>query len=178
MKRLMSVLLISILAVLAVSSAFADQQLKTSYYTMMLPDDWDIEAVNEKDGEAEILAYFAEPDDIGIVVEAGIIYYEDWKDFSLWNADKSEVQEYVDTIMEDFQDDEPEFLDIVNAGSIPFVLIRAKDSDGDYLYADTMSNGYAVIFMVYVTDGDIVYPITDKHIEQIKNILATFQPAA
>lgn len=43
-----------------------------------------------------------------------------------------------------------------------------------------MTNGYAVEFEFFVTDaeGEKQLPLTERHIEQVKTLLATFQPAA
>lgn len=182
MKRLLSVLLAAML-VLSAATALADVTFTTPYYTMTLPDGWEIdqEDLEADSGEGmEALGYCYASEEIGMVIEAFLLTYEDLQDFSLWKADAAGVQDYVDAVMEDFADDKPEFLGIVQAGSIPFVLIRGADEYGDYLYADTMTNGYAIEFMAYVTDaeGEIQYPLSDDAIETFKSILVTFLPAA
>ena len=82
--------------------------------------------------------------------------------------------------MEEFEDSNPELIGIVTADKIPLVMIRMHDDDGDFLYVDTVTNGYAIQFEISVTDseGEKFYPITDEYIEQVKTILATFKPAA
>ena len=74
-------------------------------------------------------------------------------------------------------DDDPELIGIVYAGSIPFILLKGEDEDGEYLYVETCTNGYVIEFDVYVVDADFdQYAIKDKYIEQFKSILATFLP--
>ena len=82
--------------------------------------------------------------------------------------------------MDDYAEDDPEDLGIVMAGNIPFVLIKATDEDGEYLYADTMTNGFAIVMFVYIVDedGESQYPVSKKYVEQFKSILETFQPAS
>ena len=87
---------------------------------------------------------------------------------------------YIEDLLYQFSDDEPEYLGMVMAGNIPFVLMKGKDEEGEYLYAETMTNGHAIMFDCCVLDGDgeTLYPITQKYIDQIKSILETFQPVS
>ena len=123
---------------------------------------------------------FGEDKDIGIIVYTYKMYYEDFKDVSLWNADKAEMDEYIETLMYEFSDDNPEYLGTVMAGKIPFVLIKGTDEDGEYLYAETMTNGHAIIFDCYMfdEDGENQFPFTQEYVDQIKSILATFLPVS
>ena len=109
-----------------------------------------------------------------------LVYYEDLKDIALWNASEEQLKEYADLLLEEFADANPELIGTVTAGKIPLVLIRAADKDGEFVYADTVTNGYSIQFEFYATDtdGDKDLPLTDEHIEQIKTILASFVPAA
>lgn len=180
MKRILTAV-IALVIMLGAAAAHADDEvLTTKYFTLLLPSGWLIEKDAETDQEEgiESLALFAAPDDIGIVAAAYLIYYEDLKHLSLWSSDAEELQNYIDAVMEDFADDKPEYIGTVMAGSIPFVLIKGTDEDGDFLYADTITNGYAIEFMAYVTDpeGENNYPFTEGYIEQFKSILASFTP--
>ncbi len=183
MKRMISLIFALVLALSAVcGTAVAEKTFKTAYFTVTLPAGWDYstdDAEKMEDGD-EYLGYFGEDKEIGLIVGAYIIYYEDLTDISLWNSDEAGLREYAESIMYDFADDDPEYLGIVMAGKIPFVLIRAENEDGEYLYADTMTNGYAIEFNAYVldSDGETQYPITEKYIEQFKSVLATFQPVS
>ena len=184
MKRMISLFFALVFVLSAVyCAASAEETFTTPYFTMTLPNGWIIDTTEadkavDEDGMQD-LGIVYEDKDVALVVEAGLILYDEWKDFSLWNASEAEVQDYVDTVMEDFADDDPTCLGIVKAGQIPFVLIHGTDEDGEYLYADTMTNGYAVILYAYVEDErENLRPLTERYIELFKSILATFQPVS
>ena len=157
MKRLLSLVFALALALSAVCCAVAaEKTFKTAYFTITLPSGWDFntdDACVDEDGD-EYLGFFGEDKSIGLIVGAYKIYYEDLTDISLWNSSEAELKEYADSVMYDFADEDPEYLGIVMAGRIPFVLIKATDEDGEYLYADTMTNGYAIEFQAYVMGPD------------------------
>ena len=179
MKKLIAMILSLALALPAFLCAAAEGvTFTTPYYTLTLPEGWEIDMseTGPEDGY-EYLGCFYSPEDTGLAVYAFLEYYEEYKDVSLWNADEDDIREYAEIALEDLADDNPVFLGTVSAGSVPFVLIRGADADGDYLYADTMTNGYAIIFEACVLDYDEnQYPVTDKHIEQFRTILATLSP--
>ena len=185
MKKLLSVLLALLLALSAVCCAAAEGVVfTTAYFTLTLPDDWDFDTTpldDEEDEEGfEYLGLFGSTDDVGILAMAYLVYYEDLTDISLWNAGEEELKEYTNILLEEFADSKPEAIGTVMAGKIPLVLIRAADKDGEFVYADTVTNGYSIQFEFYATDteGEKDLPLTDEHIEQIKTILASFTPAA
>ena len=82
--------------------------------------------------------------------------------------------------LKDLEDVKPELIGVVKADKVPLVLIKGSDEDGEFLYADTVTNGYAIEFEFYISDaeGEKQLPFTDAQIEQVKTILATFKPAA
>ena len=179
MKRTLCILLALALAMPAFLCAAADSAtFTTPYYTLTLPEGWEIDMsdTGAEDG-VEYLGCFYAPDDRGLVVYAFLEYFEEMKDFSLWNAGEDEIRDYTEMALEDLADDDPVSLGTVTAGPIPFVLIKGTDADGDYLYADTMTNGYAIIFEACVLDWDEnQYPVTEKHIEQLRTVLSTLVP--
>ncbi len=183
MKRSLSLAFALLLILSAVCCAGAEEKsFRTAYFTITLPSGWDFstdEAEVYEDGD-QYLGFFGEDISVGLIVASYIVYYEDFKDVSLWNATKAEMQDYIDTVMYEFDEDDPEYLGNVTAGNIPFVLIKAVDEDGDYLHAETMTNGYAIVFRAYVIgeDGETQYPMNDEYIEQFKSILTTFQPVS
>ena len=183
MKKLLAAML-ALSLILGIASALAGTvTFTTKYFTMELPEGWEIDTESLEsvpENNAEALGMFGAPEDVGLVAGAYLVYYEDLKNLALWSSDADELQAYAEAVMEDFADDKPVYLGTFSAGSIPFVLIRGTDEDGEYLYADTITNGYAIEFMVYVTDseGEKYYPLTDDCIEQFKTILSTFKPVA
>lgn len=180
MKRTLSLLFAAMLILCAVSAACADVPFATKYFTLTLPDNWEAvtdEPDSDSKDDIEELGYFYPADEeTGLIIEALLTYYEELKDFSMWGAEESELQEYTEFVLDDFADSKPELLGVVKAGSIPFVLIRAEDEDGEFLYAETVTNGYAISFVAYVADENRVYPMTDSAVEQFKSVLATFLP--
>jgi hypothetical protein len=182
MKRLVSLLAAVILVLSAISFAAADGvAFTTQYFTLQLPEKWIIDTENLESEEGEqCLGYFGGPENVALTAGVYLVYYEDFKNVALWSSNEEELKDYTDALMEDFRDSKPELIGIVKAGKIPLVVLKCVDADGEFIYADTMTNGYAIEFEFYVTDedGKKSYPITEEHIEQVKNILATFQPAA
>lgn len=180
MKRIISLLLALLLSLSAVCCAAAEGvTFKTAYFTLTLPKDWavDYEDAGVDEDGGEYLGCFYSTDAVGIAAYAYLSYFEDWKDVSLWNADEAELREYADILLKDMEDYDPELIGIVMAGKVPFVFFKGVDEDGPFFYAETMTNGYAIAFDAYVVDEDFNQRrITDKHIEQFENILATFQP--
>lgn len=183
MKRIISLVFALVLALSAVCGAYAaEKTFKTAYFTLKLPNGWDFDTDDAEvyeDGD-EYLGVFGEDKDVGIVVLTYKMYYEDYKDVSLWNADKAEMDEYIEDLLYQFEDDDPEYIGTVMAGKIPFVLIKGMDEEGEYLYAETMTNGHAIIFDCYVLDeeGETQFPFTQEYIDQIKSVLETFQPVS
>ena len=182
MKRCIRLLAAILLLAFCVSSSVAESvTFSTPYFTLQLPEDWSISNDEpETNDNAQYLGAFADSADIGLVVVAYLVYYEDLKNVALWSSDTSDLEAYAEAVLEDFAEDSPEWLGVVTAGKIPFVLIKGTDQNGDYLYADTLTNGYAIELTAYIAgpDGDEIYPVTDGYIEQFKDILMTFQPVA
>ena len=181
MKKLTAIVLSLLLTLGIVSAMAGGETFTTKYFTVELPEGWEIDTSDlQSEENLEDLGLIYDAEGKGLAVEAFMIYYEDLKDLKLWEADDDTLKEYTGLVMEDFSEDNPVFLDIVKAGSIPFVLVKAADEEGDYLYADTITNGYAIVFMAYVLDkdGETILPLTDEYIEEFKTILNTFKPAA
>lgn len=178
MKRFTGLLLALALVLAAVGAALAaDVTLTTKYFTLTLPSGWEIQTDDLDTEEGlESLGYAGAPEEPGLVIGAFLQYDEESAGTSLWNASEKELEDYAKLLMEDFQDEKPEYIGTVNAGNIPFVLIKAADEESEYLYADTLSNGYYIMIEAYVMDDNKFYPLTDEHIEQFKSILATFVP--
>ena len=180
MKRFFTLLTAVSLLLAAVCGAAADGvTFSTAYFTLQLPDGWAVDTDDlEKEEGRECLGAFGDSAETGLVGVVYLVYYEDLKNVALWSSDESELQAYTESLLEEFADDKPESLGTVMAGRIPLVLIRGTDEDGEYLYADTLTNGYAIEFMAFSTDseGEKLYPITEEQISQFRTILSTFQP--
>ena len=182
MKKITALFLAILLTLSLAGGAFAaGETFTTRYFTLELPEGWianteDLE--DESEDGPKTLGYFSGPEEISLEAAAFLTYFDELQDFSSWSASEEEIEEYKELMMEVLEEDNPEFLGTLTAGSIPFILIRCTDEEGDYLYADTVTNGNAIQFEAYMTDGEDDYPLTDEAIEQFKTILATFKPAA
>lgn len=196
MKRLISLGIALLLLLSAVCCASAEgKTFKTPYFTITLPEGWDIDTTPLDEDETEegivYLGIFADTKRVGLEAIAYLVYYEDLKDFSLWNADEEDLELYTDFLMDVYEEDRPKYLGIIKAhssitmsdgtvrtSSIPFVLIKGMDEDGEYLCADTITNGYAIEIKAIVVDEgwENQYSMTEKYIEQFKSVLSTFQP--
>ncbi len=178
MKRTLS-LVLALIFVLSVSLAFAEGDVfETKYFTMPLPDGWTFDNSDlEVPDEGEDLGYCYASESPGLLIEGYMIPYEDLQNVSLWKSDAEELQAYIDATVEDFAEDNAVYLDTVMADAIPFIILRCADEEGEYLYADTMTNGVAIEFLAYNTDEQgNAYKITDEDIELFKSILAGFTP--
>jgi len=86
MKRAISLLLAMLVLALPACGALAEstQTFATDYYTLTLPSDWTIDS-SEANGvdEFRTLGYLYAPEVPGLVIEAGLIHYEDMSDVSL-----------------------------------------------------------------------------------------------
>ena len=182
MKKISALSVAMLLILSLVLGALAENvTFTTKYFTLDLPEGWiveteDLESYSEEG--IELLGYFGSPEVIGLTAGAYLIYYEDLKDLSLWNASDADLETYKEAILEDFADENPEYVDTLTVGMVPFVLVKCTDSEGAYLYADTITNGYSIQFQVFLADEENIYSITDEGIEQFKTILETFKPAA
>ena len=179
-KRLFAVGLCLVM-ILGMAAAHAGEAVvfSTAYFTMTLPEGWIVDLEDlEEDDNAKELGYIGDPDGSGLIAVASLVYYENLKNVALWSSDAEELQAYVDAVLEDYAEDNPQWIGNVMAGSIPFVLIRGTDADGEYLYADTMTNGYAIEFIAMRTDenGEKQLPLREQDIELFKSILSTFKP--
>ena len=184
MKRAIPLLLIALLALLPCCAALAEagQPFTTDYYTLTLPGDWVIDTSGQEDNSADfqLLGNLCSPDDPGLVIEAGLVHCPDMGGISLWSADEDAMQDYIDALLEDFEDANGEYVETLRSGSIPFVVLRASDGDGAYRYVDTMTNGYAIVFYVYhaSSDDDRISEPTEAEWALFERILATFRPVA
>ena len=181
MKRIFTALLAAalVLALACPALAEAAQTFTTPYYTLEIPRDWQIDTSDlETDDDFQELGVLLSPDVPGLVIEAGLLHYEELSELSLWNADDETIQNYIDFMLEALEDDSPKYEKKLEIGEIPFFVFSAQDEDGPYCYVDTITNGYAVAFYVYNadTDDDRLLPLTDDDWAQFEAILSTFKP--
>lgn len=180
MKRTITLLLVALMLLTPLWAALAEggKTFTTEYYTLTLPQDWEIDTSDlDKDEDFQELGTLLAPEVPGLVLEAGLVHYSELDDVSLWNMDEAGMQDYIDSVLEELGDG-AEYKTTLRVGNIPFVVCHVEDSDGPYEYIDTMTNGYAVVFYAYVADddSDALMPMSDAEWAQVESIIATFKP--
>ena len=181
MKRILAAALLFAVLTAAVCAVGADNVVfENEYYTLTLPSDWRIDLSDagvDEDGEYEDLGFLYSREDDGLAIEAGLEYYENMKDVSLWDMSAEELEAHVEELLKVYEFDDAAYLDTVYAGAIPFVIIHCEDEDGEYYYAETVTNGYVVNFYAYALDWESNYlPLRAKHLDVFRSILKSFEP--
>ena len=182
MKRIIARIVLAAVLALGMTSALGEaltQTFATGYFTLDIPGDWEIDTsdLDKEDGYEELGDIYASGKG-GMVIETGLVTYENLKDISLWNADEATMQSYIDSVLSDYADDHAEYVDTIRAGSIPFVAFKCQDEDGPYYYLDTMTNGYAIEFFAYVLDedGETMMEPTAADWALLQRIVTSFKP--
>lgn len=151
------------------------QTFKTDYYFLSIPADWEISTDDlETEETYKELGILYAPGDPGMIVETSLAYSEKLKDVILWDSTDEQIQEYVDTLLSDYADDNPEYLGRIQVGNIPFILIKAQDEVGPYHYAETITNGYKLMFFAYSEEDSAA--LTEEQYGQFLNMLGSFSP--
>ena len=96
-----------VMAVLFLTAAFASADgvtFSTAYFTLELPDNWETDMGDlKKEDNTEELGFFGGEMAGGLLAGgAYLVYYENLKDISLWNASAEELKDYEDALLEDF----------------------------------------------------------------------------
>ena len=178
MKKLLSLFLALLLVLTGVYAAVAEEVVfSTDYYSLTLPGDWVIDTENlASSEEMQELGHFFDPQEKGLLINAYLLITGDVDD-SIWNAEEGTYQDYVDMLLQEFEDSNPEMKGIIQAGGVPFVLIKCSDDYGEFLYAETIHNGMVFEFEAYVTDdAGTQYVVTEEYQELFQTILESFQP--
>ena len=99
MKRFLMLITAMTLFLTAACTATADGvTFKTAYFTMQMPEGWEIDTddLEKKEGE-ETLGFFGVELPEGMLIGgAYLVYYEQLKDIALWNSSEEELKEKYD----------------------------------------------------------------------------------
>ena len=162
------------------TSISLEQQFDNDYYEIYVPANFEIDTSEAKDEENyHFIAYLMEDSDEGLVMESAACYYESMADVSLlYGMDEDVYQNYVDEILEIFEEDKPEYIGFCMAGMQLFAMFKCEDETGPYLYAETMCNGMEIHFYGYWNDASFEYTteITSDRQTLFELILASFYP--
>ncbi len=179
MKRIVSLLLACALWLCAAAFAEKSENLfETKYYTMRAPEGWvcDYDDLKKEEKSWELGYIFRKPD-YQLCVFAGLDYYSNWSDVSLWRGREEDMREYKDVLLKDYKDYSPELVETVTVGKIPFLVMKLTDNDAVFYYAETMTNGYAVSFEYYALDARSEWRnVTDEEYRLFIEMLKTFEP--
>lgn len=154
MKKLLAVLL-SLSMALAMAAAGADTYTVNAHYTVEYPDTMVMDDTAYADENTQNNAWLFMLEGEGFLIDAYLTTLENYDpDFSLSAADEDGIQAYLDEVMDAFSSRSPVPAGSVTTdGGIPFYILRLVDSDGPYLYAETIENGVSVNFICYYVDG-------------------------
>ena len=181
MKRTVSMIL-ALAMVLGLAAGAAAETFTTTYYTLELPDDWTGITEGMEDlglEDAKTVAAFAAPDEVGLAVYSVVTDAAGLDNAETWNTGEEEMKAYAEQAAADLEADSTEFLGVVKAGEVSFILISATDEEGAFLYAETLTGGNTLMFFAYVVSEDgAQYPLTEEYTEEFRSILETFRPAA
>ncbi len=181
MKRLLALLLALMLGLSALGSASAAKMVQpfaTDYFQIYIPGDWIIDTTQAVDYFGALDLGFAYSPDETMLIEAYLFYYSDWAYDSLWTESNDTWDEYVEFVMDDLKEEDPELIATIHAGKFPGVLIRGTNNSGAYLYGEIMINSYAYGFYFYLLneDGSVNSNITQEEIDLFWSIVETFVP--
>lgn len=179
MKRFTAVLLSFVLLLSCASVASAAKMIQTfsnKYFQMYIPGDWiiDTSSAAEYWGLLDFGYMYAE--DESMLIDSKLFFYSDWATDSLRSGDPAQWKAYIEFLMDDLAENNPEVVSSFYAGQYPGVILRCSSESGAYLYGEIMIKAYAYgfYFYQYNEDGSINSDISDENIELFESILETF----
>ena len=179
MKRFASLLVALVLMLACLSSASAARMVQpfaTEYFQIYVPGDWVIDLSSQEDyyGALDLgFAYSAEAD---MLIEAKLNFYTDWAQDALWTGSKALWEEYEEFLLDDFKEENPEYIGKFMAGKYPGALIKGTNSYGSYLFGEILINAYAYGFYFYLVNEDdtVNSDIQQEDIDFFQSVLETF----
>ena len=104
--------------------------------------------------------------------------YEDLEKVTLFTLDEDERQQYVDFMLDAFSDDHIQFIGALDVSqyNIPFYFFSCQDSEGEYLFAETVVKGKAIRFAIYYNDADL--GVDQDLLDSLTVLVGTFLPVA
>lgn len=185
MKKML-ILSLALLLILFCAPAHADTFSVEGLMKITFPDGWIVvdKADDEENNETfQNIAFLYEDKVDGLCMDVYTNFYKDWEDFTLSKCTDAEFDNYIDVIIDDYEEHDPMYLYSIDgkANGIPyvFVVFDMTDELGPYYFAETMASGWALTMSVYAfTDEnyDTCRPLTDADTEVFLDILRTFEP--
>ena len=123
MKKISALVLALVLALCAVSSLAEGVSFTCKYFTLTLPDSWVIDtdfSDADSDETTEPLGWFYDDSKpVSLLIEAYLVYYEELKEYALWDGDSSLLRDYEDMLLDELKEDQAVSLGVVTAGKFP-----------------------------------------------------------
>ncbi len=180
-----TVAIFALLALLLTFGAFAETlggRFETKFYYMPIPEDWETDKEDlksEKDHWELGFLYSPGKNDF-VSVMAYLDYYDSWQDVSLWRTDRDYMSEYLKPLLDDYAEYSPEVKETVQAGKIPFIVLKLNDRGNIYYWAETMTNGYVLGFEFnakFRVGSKYAYrSVTDEEYALFSQMLQSFTP--
>ena len=111
-------------------------------------------------------------------IDVTVYDMEDLAGVTLFTLEDEKRLEYVDFMLEAFEDDDIRYIGTLNASEydIPFYFFTATDSEGQYLFAQTVVKGKAIEFAIYYNDAS--KDVDQSLLDALCVLVETFVPAA
>lgn len=111
-------------------------------------------------------------------IDVTVYDVEDLAGVTLFTMEELERQDYVDYMLDAYSDSGIELVGSMNVSeyNIPFYFFTAEDSEGEYLFAQTLVQGKAIDFAIYYNDASL--DVDQNLVDALSELLNTFVPAA
>lgn len=172
MKKTLAFILASLLCFGAAGALAADYTVN-GLFTITYGDAFtldDTTYLEESTGEDRWLFLLSEG---STDIDARTERVEGYEDVSLSSATEEQLEEYVNTFVNDYVDEDATLVGSLLAGKIPFYLFEMTDSDGKYYLAQTVEKGYGIVFYAYYTDGT---DADEALLEKLEALVESFVP--
>ena len=184
MRRAMFAMLALALALTLVMGASAEdltQTFSTSYFTLSVPGNWIVDTGSLwSDEDYEELGVLEAPTDVGLVIECAAIGDLDEDYEALWDGVSEDgLDACVVALMEEYEDDDPEYLGALWVEGVPIVVLGAEDDEGPYFCVDTVVDGHELSFLAYVAnaDSDRTLEPSEEDVALLKRIIGSIRLA-
>ncbi|NLI22923.1 MAG: hypothetical protein GX418_15420 [Clostridiales bacterium] len=176
MKKL-AALSLALLLALSLTAATAETYAAGSYYTIDYPETLTLDNTSYTDESSADYEWLFMLTGEDYLIDASLSPVSDYEGFSLYSATEDEKQAYVEDTLSAYSDESAVLTDTLTTGEgVPFYIFTMEDSDGVYLYAETIANGQSVNFCCYYNDGSAAPD--DTLLGYLRTVLETFRKGA
>lgn len=167
------------LAAFSVSSAFAATFTAEGVYTVTYDDAaYTVDTTTYADENVDDTYHW-----YGLIynndyaIDATVYDVENLAGVTLFTMEELERQEYVDYMMDAHSDSAIDYIGslTVSEYNIPFYFFTAEDSEGEYLFAQTLVQGKAIDFAIYYNDASM--DVDQTLVDALSELVNTFVPA-